>query len=166
MNAPTFSDAAGITSTRPEPLRVLVLYEDFTAALKAKSVLLSLLKQTDLDEDCEMDWCRLDLLRVSTWRAEIATRAAAADIITLSAHGAFWPVEFQSWCASWMRPRTREPRALVVMLDETGGNSVASQRMILKFRVMAAKAGMALFMENAGDPLRAGSSRRETVAAH
>ncbi len=105
-------------------LNVLLLYEDFGTALRAKRSLDGLPARLSLEAGLRTTLWRLDLLDEPLLKEIAAIEAAAADIIILSLHGhGGLRVAAREWLNRWLDHKEDRPYALAVLLDPETADS-------------------------------------------
>ncbi|HWV99007.1 MAG TPA: hypothetical protein VNZ64_04865 [Candidatus Acidoferrum sp.] len=131
-------------------LDVLLVYEDFSTGLRARRAFEKVACQLKLDADFKLGLWKFDLLREQALLERVATEAAQADIVLLSAHGPDeLPEAAHTWFELWFERRGGEPCALVVLLDTLAGDTAKAHQAWEPLRAAALAAGLDVFLHPA-----------------
>ena len=109
------------TQTRREAharLRVLMVYEDEPAGLRASLALDRMLSRLEMRNCCEITLWRLDLLAHPRACEEAAKAAASADVVLISTRGdQELPAATGPWLNLWSELRGNSAQALGLLFD-------------------------------------------------
>jgi hypothetical protein len=137
-------------------LDVLMLYEDFGTALRAKHSLDLLPVSFITESGMRTNLWRLDLLREALLRDQAAREAAAADLIILSLHGHDrLQADAWEWLSRWLSYKEDRPYALAVLLDPGTANAGPDHPVVAQVKQIAAVAGADLFYSFCQTPIPA-----------
>jgi hypothetical protein len=134
-------------------LNVLMACEDYSAGMHALGVFDRIFPSPDkkISRGAQSIW-KFDMLGIATLREISAREAAAADLIIISMHGAgLLDATIKSWFRKWMAQRAERTGALVLLLDDIGGNPPAVFPVEALLKGCAARAGMEFFSHKVGD---------------
>jgi len=126
-----------------EPLRVVVVYEDTAAHLRARHIRDYLVAHLGNEIQLQFSWWPFDLLQEAKDAQQSGGAAAAADLVIFSAQpGNEWPSTVNSWVASWARQRTGRPGAIAAIFSPSlpGSRSICGRQTCL--HAVAKSAGM------------------------
>jgi len=127
-------------------LNVLLLYEDFGTALRAKHSLDLLPVSFITEAGMRTNLWRLDLLSEPLFKERAAIEAAAADLIVLSVHGRCkLRIEAREWLNRWLDHKEARPYALAVLLDPETVNSGPDNPVVEYLKGIAEAASADLF---------------------
>lgn len=127
-------------------LDVLILYEDFGTAVRAKQALDLLPDPASADSGLSTRLWKLELLSEPLFQEQAAIEAAAADVIVLSVHGhVALPAAAVGWMHRWLDHKERRPYALCVLLDAAAAGQGADNPVVGCVRKVADAAGADLF---------------------
>jgi len=149
-------------------LKIVIAYEDFAVALRAREMAGRLVTQLNPGIGITHQVWRFDLLRNAELKEAAVQDAVAADMIILSAHGtAPLPAHVTAWIESWLPQKRNRPAAFVALLDQVEELPGDSSSPCHSLRQIAEAAGMDFFLKAGGWtqpalPGRLGIIRRET----
>jgi hypothetical protein len=144
-------------------LEVLLVYEDFATALRAKHSLDLLPLPLITDAVLSTRVWRLDLLGVPLLREQAALEAAAADLIIMSLHGRDELLaDAREWLSRWQIQKEDRPYALAVLLDPEPDNSSTDHPVLAYMRGVATAASADLFYSFCQAPVPAPRSMPPT----
>ena len=127
-----------------EPLRIVVVYEDAAAHVRARHIHDYLVAHLERELRLEFSWWSFDQLQEATQADTSARATASADLVIFSARpGDEWRPAVNSWVASWTRQRAGRPGAVAVIFSPpvTSSGSVPCGRQIT-LQTVASGAGM------------------------
>ena len=127
-----------------EPLRIVVVYEDTAAHVRARHIHDYLVSHLESELQLEFSWWSFDQLQETSHADTSARATAAADLVIFSARpGDEWRPAVNSWVASWTRQRAGRPGAVAVIFSPpaTGGPNIPCGRQIT-LQTVASGAGM------------------------
>ncbi|MGO8931173.1 MAG: hypothetical protein ACLQU3_30320 [Limisphaerales bacterium] len=137
-------------------LDVLLLYEDFGTALRAKHSLDLLPVSFITEGGMRTNLWRLDLLGEPLLRDQAAREAAAADLIILSLHGHDrLQAHAHEWLNRWLDYKENRPYALAVLLDPGTANAGPDHPVVAHVKRIAAAASADLFYSFCQTPIPA-----------
>src|ERR1041385_3264211 len=100
------------------PLDIVIVYENFTAAVRAQNVSQRLAAELDADFEISREVWGFELLSHPQLRQEAAAAAAEADLVVVSVSGAAeLPAHVRSWVESWVAEKRGGLSALVALVD-------------------------------------------------
>jgi hypothetical protein len=146
---PKASDAA------VEPvLDVLLLYEDFSTALRAKHSLDLLPLPFITGAGLSTKLWRLDLLGEPLLREQAALEAVAADLIILSLHGRDeLQADARDWLNRWLDHKEDRSYALAVLLDPETADAGSGHPVVAYVKLIADAASADLFCSFCRTPI-------------
>ena len=161
MKYVALNDGEVAVSRRMPQLDVLLVYEDFSAGLRARQALDRILRQLELEADFNVNLWRFDLLREPALLERAANEAAKAWLVFLSAHSqGELPGTVNLWFKQWLERRGGEPCALAVLLDTLAVDPAEASQRLQALRASALAAGVDVFVQAAD----AFQTERESIA--
>jgi len=118
--------------------KIVIVYEDFAATVRAKEFAMQLADQRKTE--CKINSWKFDFLRHSMLCQQAVAQASVADLVIISADGgADLPAHINTWLESWLRQRQDGLAVFVALLDQNGETSDEPSRLGAYLRQMAAK---------------------------
>ena len=155
----------GQTPVKPA-LEVLLVYEDFGTALRAKHSLDLLPLPFITEARLNTKLWRLDLLGEPLLRERAALEAAVADLIIMSLHDRDeLRADAREWLNRWLDEKENRPYALAVLLDPEPDNSRPDHPVLAYMKGIAAAAAADLFCSFCPTPVLAAPSNLAGIAA-
>ena len=147
-------------------LEVLLVYEDFATALRAKHSLDLLPVPFITEAGLNTKLWRFDLLGEPLFRERAALEAAAADLIIMSLHGRDQlRADAREWLNRWLDQKENRPYALAVLLDPEPANPVPDHPLLAYMKGIAAAAAADLFCSFCQTPVLAPRSNLAGIAS-
>jgi len=127
-----------------EPLRIVVVYEDYAAHVRAHHIHDYLVAHLESELPMEFSWWSFDQLQEALHVDTSVRATASADLVIFSARpGDEWRPAVNLWVASWTRQRAGRPGAVAVVFSQpvSSSNTVPCGRQI-RLQSVASGAGM------------------------
>jgi hypothetical protein len=129
------------------PVNVLIVHEDFDAAIRARMTLVPFLDALKPDFAVRLDLWGLDELQTfPLLREDAAAEALAADIVVVTLQeGAELPPAIREWFAIWAPKKKGRPSAFVALSGNGSRNGGGVLPLRAYFREVAQNGGMDFF---------------------
>jgi hypothetical protein len=127
-------------------LDAALIYEDLRTGLRAKDVLECDARRFPRAPNINLAIWRFDVLQEAGLRETALNEASVAVIVLVSAHGRRdLPKVVSDWLQQWLKRKSKEPRALIVSLDDTSRESDSAAQMISWLQTGARAKDVAVF---------------------
>jgi hypothetical protein len=165
MNTPaTFDAGEAATGEVALTLDAVLLYEDFSAGLRAKWVLDCAARLLPGPLRFNLAIWRFDVLRAAIVRELALHKASVADVVVLSAHGRrTLPKVVQHWLKQWLERKSDDPCALMISLNEDYRDSAAAARLISSLQAEANARDVTVFPHFSTTPCSEGNPAVQTI---
>lgn len=132
----------------PEPVRILIVYEDMVTGQKARLVAEQLVGSLGPGYRCEPSLWKFEVLKVPDISAMAAYEARQADLIVFAAReGKELEEEVKQWIQGWLPYKERGDSCIVALLLK-GPNPTASASPLYSYlRKIAEKRGLDFFWQ-------------------
>lgn len=152
-------DAGTLFELHPQ---VVIAYEDFEAAAKARNTLDRLLKHSCGNVPATASFWKFDLLNYPDLFNQALADGVRASIIILSVHGRCeLPPQVTGWIERTIRHRTDDSTALVILFDESSEQTSTANHILAWLQSVATAGEFELIasFSNSGDDLLTLTSR-------
>ncbi len=139
-------DVTGAEEGAKQP-RVLVIYEDLKAGLRAWHAFHRVMHQLDCLMDVTVNLWRFDLIGDPVLSEHTLEEAATADIVLLAAQGeSRLPEAVNCWLRKWLENPGNKPSALAMSFDAAAGTQQHSHYLGRALQAMVPRAGVDLIL--------------------
>ena len=146
METATFQPLLDRARTETAP-RIVLVYEDFESASKARAALPQLLQEFRPDEQIDgigaTSFWKFDLLQYAALAEQAVEEASCAEVILVSMHGAqALPGDVVEWMSRFLARREDSTGLLLILLDESAERTQTAEELVARLRAAAGTAGL------------------------
>lgn len=132
----------------PEPVRILIVYEDMFTGQKARLVAEQLVGSLGPDYKCEPSLWKFDVLKVPDISAIAAVEARQADLIVFAAReGKDLGDEVKQWIQNWLPFKQKGDSCIVALLVREEKSFASASPLYAYLRKIAEKRGLDFFWQ-------------------
>jgi len=171
---PEFDSGPGLMNTEPViseddadledgrlQLELLLIYEDVSTALRAKSAVDHVLDGPEARANCHIHAWKMDMLRHPECIEQAGRHALASDIIVLATHGTqnSLDAEVALRLNDWVSVQRDSPCALIISLDSEAQRGPGQNRELTELCSAARRYGMTVIYQS-GEPIPSDADHR------